>query len=84
LTTDVGTTIVPEEFIMLSAMATLFASRMNDNRVDRQMYASLAAEYEDRAARYKQRNMFRGLDTEIWMESRGGSSFGEVNPMDWS
>ena len=86
LTTETGTTIVPKEFIMLSAMGTLYASRMNDNRVDRQMYATLAAEYSAQADKYKQRTLFRGMDTELWME-QGDTGFTQLdidgNPMGW-
>lgn len=84
LTADTDTTTVPSEYIMLSAMATLFSSRMNDNRVDRQMYASLSADYKQQSEIYKMRNMFRGMDTEIWMETSDGNEFYQDNPMNWS
>ena len=86
LTADTSTTVVPEEYVTLSAMSTLFASRMNDNRVDRQRYAMLHEEYLREAELYKRMNTFRAPDIDIFLE---GEDEGiednryDGNPMGW-
>ncbi|MBE0573320.1 hypothetical protein IH575_00250 [Candidatus Dojkabacteria bacterium] len=86
LTSDTGTTVVPPEYIMLSAMATLYSSRIGDNRVDRQRYGLLAEQYGREAEIYKQFNSFRAPQTEIQMEGMGNSYEDmniDGNPMGW-
>lgn len=86
MATDAATTVVPPEYIMLSAMASLYASRVADNRVDRQRYGMLAEQYRREAEIYKQFNSFRAPQTEIQMEGRGSSWETldvDGNPMGW-
>jgi hypothetical protein len=86
LTADSSTTVVPEEYVTLSAMATLFASRMNDNRVDRQRYAILHEEYLREAELYKRMNAFRAPDIDMFLEGEdeGISDLRyDGNPMGW-
>lgn len=86
LTADTSTTVVPEEYVTLSAMATLFASRMNDNRVDRQRYAMLHEEYLREAELYKRMNAFRAPDIDLFLEGEdeGISDLRyDGNPLGW-
>ena len=86
LTAETSTTVVPEEYIMLSAMATLFASRMNDNRVDRQRYAMLHEEYLQKAEMYRRMNSFKAPDNEIWLEGEDDGlrdNRYDGNPLSW-
>jgi len=86
LTTDAGTTVVPAEYIMLAAMASLYGSRVADNRVDRQRYGMLQEQYRREAEIYKQMHSFRSPQTEIRLEGEDRSFEGlniDGNPMGW-
>lgn len=86
LTADTDETVIPKEYIMLSAMATLFGSRVNDNKVDRQRYATLQEINEQAAEIYRRNNFFRRPDTELWLEGRDISfedTIPDGNPLGW-
>jgi len=70
LSTEAGTTVVPQEYLIPKAISILCKTRVGDNRVDRQRYAMLAEEYDKEAETYKKNNFFRLPDTELWMEGR--------------
>lgn len=78
LSTEIDTTIVPQEFIIPKAISFLAASRINDNRVDRQKYAVIAQQKAQEAEIYRRSNFFRRSDIPLWMEG-GDSEISDVS-----
>jgi hypothetical protein len=88
LTSDTATTVVPEEYIVHKALATLYRSRAGDNRVDRQKYLLLADYHDELATKYKSENAFSIPEGTLWeaKDLTWDSSTHPVtseNPLDW-
>ena len=52
LSSDAGTTVVPEQYITYKALSILHDGLIGDNRADRQMHASVAEYYDSLARAY--------------------------------
>lgn len=87
LTVDASTTIVPEEYIRLKAIALLAKQRIPNNRYDRSRYGQMSEDYDKDAELYKRTNAWQPNPGTIWGESDvttpSASSAPEGDPMDW-
>lgn len=86
LATDAATTVVPQEYIIEKAMSILFGIKVNDNRADRQRYASLEEYHRQLAEQYKITKAFETPAGTRWnTHNTGGSPFGahEDDPLGW-
>ena len=85
LTSDLGTTAVPKEFVIYKAIEFLAASRVVSPKVDREHYATLEQMYASKAETYRMRHGFR-MDTTLWQEQDYGRPSGisrNGDPLNW-
>jgi hypothetical protein len=76
------TTVVPKEYLLHATLAKLYAMKINDNRVDRSRYASLADWHNTKAIEYRNMRAFRKPDQTLWQE--GDTVLGdEQDPLGW-
>ena len=89
LTTEVGTTLIPERYIVSKAMSSLFETMANSNRFNRQRYADLATRHGQLAETYRNMKAFDRPDGSLWQEDdhygdgEGGALTDPGDPMGW-
>jgi hypothetical protein len=89
LTTEVGTTLIPERYIVSKAMSSLFGTMANSNRFNRQRYAELESRHAQLAETYKSMKAFDRPDGSLWQEDDpygdgdGGSLTDPGDPLGW-
>lgn len=80
---DTETTVVPEDFIVYKALSNLHDQLVGDNRVDRQLHASMAEYYDALAENFK-RDFVRRQPPRTLRKQTSGQGYAPVdNPMGW-
>ena len=85
LTADASTTVIPREYVVDKALATMYASRADDNRADRQRYQMLADQKEQKAELFARKNSYRLDSQTLWLEedrAEPGNQSSD-NPVAW-
>jgi len=80
---DTDATMVPEEYLLSKAAGICFDMLVDDNRGDRQRYAALAQEYDQRAEAFKTSQYFRPPDGQWWGDGRPIEYMDSADPLGW-